>query len=164
MEIPFISLIKNAYLHIKYSRILRKAMQEDKVEEGLGKLFEGVTFRRDWGGRVYAVLNPFIVNGKYDPTAVVVDEQTGSWEAWMEDWVMQRLVAAQAFIRANNLFELLTYDLRQIDDSGNWLLVLSPITLQPLLRSLRVSAWTLLGIGAVAGAVLGGLAIFQPTV
>lgn len=158
MEIPIYNLIKNTYLHIKYSRILKKAMKEDNVIEGLEKLFGGVKFKKDWIGRIYVVLNPVIVNGKYDPTALIQDAVTGSSEEFMKDWLMQRLIATQTFIKANNLFELLTYDFKQIDNYGNWLFIMYPITLTPFLKSIKINLIFLF----IIGLILTGILIFLP--
>ncbi len=161
INIPVISLVSRWIAHRKWSRMINEAMEEDGVSDGLSRLFQGAVFRRDRGGRIYAVINPMINNGKYDPSGVVIDEETGSWKEWMDEWVMQRMIAAQAFIRANNLFELLTYELTPLDDSGNCLLVLAPLTLQPLLDAARTTLkW--LGVCAVIGAVIGAIAIFTP--
>lgn len=149
MNIPFFNFIKNTYLHIKYSRILKKTMKEDKVIDGLQKLFGGVQFKKDWIGRLYVVLNPVIVNGKYDPTSLIQDEVTGSYDDFMRDWLMQRLIATQTFIKTNNLFELLTYDFKRLDNYGNWLFVMYPITLTPFLKSLKTTSIVLLIIGII---------------
>jgi hypothetical protein len=40
---------------------------------------------------------------------------------------MDHLMAAQQFIQANNLFDLLTYDITRLDENENYLFVLKPL-------------------------------------
>jgi hypothetical protein len=47
---------------------------------------------------------------------------------------MQRLNIAANFIQTNNLFDLLTYDIKRLDEYDNYLLIIEPITLNDCLK------------------------------
>ena len=59
------NFFKYLVLNIRYTSLLRKIYKDEKLIEKFSQLFD-VEFRIDWIGRVYAVLNPNIINDKLD--------------------------------------------------------------------------------------------------
>lgn len=120
---------KQLFLHIKYSRILRKVYKEENLLENLSKLF-GTKFDIDWIGRIYTVINPLVNDGEYDQNTIIYEygDAGMNTNAFVERIIMQKLQIADNFIKANNLFDLLTYRIEEIDDNGNYLFIMQPIT------------------------------------
>lgn len=126
------------YQHFKYTKILKNIYKSEDIIDNLTKLF-GASFKMDWCGRLYAVLNPYLKDGKFDPTTITIqyDENGISDKAFIENWIMERMVVAQQFIRANNLFDLLTYDIKDLG-SGNYLFVLKSITFNDFVKNIKL--------------------------
>lgn len=148
-------LIKNLYQYIKYKRILDKICKEERVLVNLSRLFK-TQFKRDWIGRIYAVVNPR-TEGPDDPVAGAstqiyefMPDGTLSENMWIEKWVMDKMNIAAAFFKNNNLFELADYSLDKIDEWDNWLFVIQPIPWRDLKKSMKRFA-IFLGILVAAG-------------
>ena len=124
------NFIKYFIIHIKYTLILSKIIKEENLLENLSKLL-GTTLKKDWIGRIYTVINPNITNGVYDQTTQVFEYGEGGLnnESYIERWIMQRLNIASDFIKINNLFDILTYNIKKLDNYDNYLFVLYPISL-----------------------------------
>ena len=69
---------------------------------------------------------------------------------------MTKLNLIANFISANNLFELLTYKIEKLDEYGNYLFIIEPITLNDCIKYTKLFG-ILLGILGIIG---GGLMIF----
>lgn len=126
------NFIKYLILYIKYSKTVKGVFSKENLLKSFSLLFDS-EFRIDWVGRIYTVLNP-MVQKMEDPSlgsgvAIYEFTETGqlSNKMWVEKWVMDHLYAAQQFIQANNLFDLLTYDITRLDDNDNYLFVLEPL-------------------------------------
>ncbi len=121
------NFIKYLIISLRYKKILSSIYKEEHLLENLSKIL-GYPLKIDWIGRIYTVINPYIKDGKYDPESVVYelgqDNPTG---IMVEHYIMERLNIASRFIRANNLFDLLTYKIEKLDDSGNYLFTMFPI-------------------------------------
>ena len=127
-------------MHWKYSRILRKVYKNENIIENLSKLF-GVQFKRDWVGRIYAIINPYVRDGQYDPTAVIFEyDQKGLNDTLnIEKKVMELMIVASQFIQSNNLFDMLTYEIKKIDDMGNYLFIIKSITYDDFIKNIKKS-------------------------
>lgn len=121
------NFIRYLFLMIRYNLILNKVYKEEHILEGLTKAL-GTEVKQDWIGRLYAVVNPYIVDGKYDPTKIITEiGKDIPTNMVVEKYVMERLNIASNFIRVNNLFDLLTYQIKQLDEYENYLLILCPL-------------------------------------
>jgi hypothetical protein len=128
--------IKYLYLNIKYTKLLRKVYKDENILGNLSTLFKS-NFKIDWIGRVYTVINPNLNNdGEFDINTQIFeyDENGLNNKAHVERWIMQRLNIAANFIQTNNLFDLLTYDIKRLDEYDNYLLIIEPITLNDCLK------------------------------
>ena len=123
------NFIKNLILNIKYTRLVKKVYRDEGLIEKFSQLF-GSEFRMDWVGRVYAVLNPNIVNDKMEYNTQIFEygENGFTNEPYVEKWIMTKFNIIREFVMANNLFDLLTYEIKKLDEYDNYLLVIKPIT------------------------------------
>lgn len=120
--------IKYLILSIRYNRLLNKIYQEERLLEGLSKLF-GSEVKQDWIGRIYVVINPHIKDGKWNPESVIQELGNDNIsKIVVTNMIMGTLNTVRQFIKTNNLFDLLTYDIRKISDNDDYLLIMEPIT------------------------------------
>lgn len=121
--------IKYLIMHRKYCKILKDVYKNENLLDNLSALFK-VQFRMDWVGRIYAVFNPHIQEGVFNPNNQIYEytEQGLMNDAYVEAYILNQLNIAKQFIRANNLFDLLTYRLEKIDENDNYLFIMEPIT------------------------------------
>ena len=83
------------------------------------------------------MLNPNLdENGQYSPNTQIFEygENGLNNEQMIEQWVMERMTIIAEFIRTNNLFELLTYSIKKLDNYDNYLFILEPITLKDYMK------------------------------
>ena len=145
------NFFKNLIINIKYTRLIKKAYKEENVLSGLSQIFNS-KFRMDWIGRVYSVLNPNLnEDGQYSPNTQIFEYGKGGLnnEAMVEQWVMEKMIIISNFIKTNNLFELLVFSIKKLDNYDNYLFVLEPITLKDCMKWGRRMMW-LLGVLIIA--------------
>ena len=121
--------IKYTLLHLKYIKILKKVYKDENLLNNLSDLF-GVEFKMDWVGRIYAIFNPHIQADGFNPNNQIFEytEEGLSNKAYIESYILNQLSIAKRFIKANNLFDLLTYKLEKIDEYDNYLFIIQSIT------------------------------------
>ena len=148
------SFIRNLLLNIKYTRLLRKIYDDEQLLRKFSELF-GTEFRIDWVGRMYAVFNPNIANDMLDVNSQIFeyDEKGLTNKPYIEKWIMTKLILVKDFIMANNLFDLLTYEIKKLDEYDNYLFVIKPITFDDCMKWSKIFAITY-SILAVIGIVL----------
>ena len=149
------NFFKYLLLNRKYSRLIKKAFDNENLLEGLSQMFKA-NFKTDWIGRVYAVLNPNLdENGQYSPNTQIFEygENGLNNEKMVEQWVMERMVVISEFIQANKLFELLTYSIKKLDKYDNYLFILEPVTLSDCMKWSKRFA-ILIGILIIIGIML----------
>ena len=122
------NFLKYLILYIRYCKILNKIYKEDNIIENLSKTFN-TEFKKDWICRIYCIFNPNLVNGKFDPNNQIYsyNENGLNTDDFVEQYIMTQLNAIQHYIRVNNLFELLSYELRSLDNYNNYLFIIKPI-------------------------------------
>lgn len=135
----FYSFIKNLLLNIKYTKILRKIYKDEGLLEKFSKLF-GVEFKIDWVGRIYTVINPNIIDDKLDINTQIFEYNDNGLtnEPYVEKYIMTKLNLVSEFIMANNLFDLLTYEIKKLDDYDNYLFVIKPITFDDCMKWTKI--------------------------
>ena len=152
----FYSFIKNLLLNIKYTKILRKIYKDEGLLEKFSQLF-GVEFKIDWVGRIYTVINPNIIDDKLDINTQIFEYNDNGLtnEPYVEKYIMTKLNLVSEFIMANNLFDLLTYEIKKLDDYDNYLFVIKPITFDDCMK------WTKIFIGVYSVlAIIGMVLLF----
>ena len=139
----FYSFIKNLWLNIKYTRLLKQIYEDEQLLYKFSELF-GTEFRIDWVGRMYAVFNPNIMNNELDVNSQIFeyDENGLTNKPYIEKWIMTKLIIIKDFIMANNLFDLLTYEIKRIDDYDNYLFIIKPITFDDCMKWSKIFAIT----------------------
>lgn len=127
--------IKYLYLNIKYTNILKKIYINENILDNLSLIFE-TKFKIDWIGRIYTVINPNINNKNFDINTQIFeyDENGLNNTMYIERFIMTKLNIANNFIQTNNLFDLLTYEIKKLDEYDNYLLIIEPITLKDCLK------------------------------
>ena len=96
----------------------------------------GSEFRMDWVGRIYTVINPNIIDDKLDIQTQIFEygDDGFSNKAYVEKWIMTKLNLIKDFVMANNLFDLLTYEIERLDEYDNYLFVIKPITFDDCMK------------------------------
>lgn len=146
--------IKGYFENRKYQKILDEAYEQDQLIAKLSSLF-GVQFRRDWIGRLYAVLNPAIRDGKFDNTQAFEYAEGGyDTTEHAKQWIVERTIMMERFIQTNNLFDALVFDVKKLDDNGNYLFIIMPSTLPEVLMNIKGAT---IEFTSVAAAFIGGL-------
>lgn len=125
----FYTFIKNLILNIKYTKLLIKIYRNEQLLNKFSQLF-GTEFRMDWVGRIYTVINPNIINEQFDVNTQIFEYDNNGLtnKPYIEKWIMTKFNLVKDFIMANNLFDLLTYELKKIDEYDNYLFIIKPIT------------------------------------
>lgn len=148
--------IKYLWVHIKYYKILNKVYKEENLLENLSALFN-VGFKKDWVGRIYAVFNPYVKDGSFNPNIQIYEYTENGLvnDAYIEYHILTQLNIAKQFIKANNLFDLLTYRIKSLDDNGNYLFIMEPITWADCKKYSKLAAiiWPLI-------LILGGVLVY----
>ena len=144
--------IKYLIMHIKYCKILNNVYKNENLLENLSALFK-VQFRKDWIGRVYAVFNPHVQEGVFNPNNQIYEytEQGLVNNAYVEAYILNQLNITKRFIKANNLFDLLTYRLEKIDENDNYLFIMEPITWDDCKKYSKRFAIFLATVGIIGG-------------
>lgn len=139
----FYKFIKNLLLNIKYVKLLRKIYNDENLLQKFSELF-GTEFRIDWVGRIYTVINPNIVDDKLDVNTQIFEYGNNGLtnEPYVEKYIMTKLNLVKNFIMANNLFDLLTYEIKKLDDYDNYLFVIKPITFDDCIKWTKIFAIT----------------------
>ncbi len=132
------NFIKYLILNTRYTRILKRIYKEEQIPENLSKLFNS-NFKIDWVGRLYTVINPNLLNGEYDMNTQIFEygEKGLTNEIFIERYIMQKLNIASNFIKANNLFDLLTYKIEKIDEYDNYLFIIEPISFNDFVKNTK---------------------------
>lgn len=148
--------IKYLMEHIKYCKILNDVYKNENFLNNLSSLFK-VQFKKDWVGRVYAVFNPHVQEGIFNPNNQIYEytERGLVNDAYVEAYILNQLNIAKQFIRANNLFDLLTYRLKKLDDNDNYLFIIEPITWDDCQKYSKRFVILLSVIG-----ILGGISLY----
>lgn len=141
-------------MNIKYTRLLNKIYNDENLINKFSELF-GTEFRIDWVGRIYAVFNPNIMNNELDVNSQIFEynEKGLTNSPYIEKWIMTRLILVKDFIMANNLFDLLTYEIKKIDDYDNYLFIIKPITFDDCAKWTKIFS-IVYGILTIIGTIL----------
>jgi hypothetical protein len=133
------NLIRFLIIYIKFYKILNKIYKDENIIDNLSKTFK-TEFKKDWIGRLYCIFNPNLIDGKFDPNHQIYsyNENGLNTDDFVEQYIMTQLNIANYYIRANNLFELLSYELKQLDNYNNYLFIIKPIPFDDLKKWLKL--------------------------
>ena len=128
---------RKLFQHLKYQRIIKEAYEREQLIAKISLLL-GVQFKLDWINRLYAVVNPNIKDGKYNPEQIYeFDFDSNPYNnEWVTKWVMERMGILRNFLQTANLFDVLEYKIKDLGNL-NYLIIFQPITLTFLLKSIR---------------------------
>ena len=145
-------LIRNIKNYIIHKRVIKKIIKEENLLQNLSKLFTvnnyTVNFKQDWIGRIYAVVNPIA----QDPNSRIFeyDEHGMNVKSFVEKWLIEHMIAADNFVKNHELFDILIYNIEQLDDNYNFLFTLTPIAWYDFWKSLKRFFWISLSIIVLA--------------
>ena len=131
--------IKDTINFIRYKRIIKDVLKEEDLLNNLSKVFSSknhtVKFRTDWIGRIYAVVNPTVLDPEerifeYDNNGTNVD-------SFVRKWVIEHMIAADNFVKNHGLFDILVYNIEQLDENYNYLITLTNIAWFDFWKSLK---------------------------
>ena len=127
---------RKLFQHLKYQRIIKEAYEREQLIAKISLLL-GVQFKLDWVNRLYAVVNPNIKDGKYNPEQIYEFDFDGNPynNEWVTKWVMERMGILRNFLQTANLFDVLEYKIKDLGNL-NYLVIFQPITLTFLLKSI----------------------------
>ena len=148
----FYKFLRNLILNIKYTKLLRKIYKDEYLLARFSALF-GTEFRIDWVGRIYTVINPNIINDKLDVNTQIFEYNANGFtnEPYIEKYIMTKFNLVKDFIMANNLFDLLTYEIKKIDEYDNYLFIIKPITFDDCKK------WTKIFVGVYSAIIIVGI-------
>lgn len=134
-------------MNIKYTRLIKNVYKDESLIQKFSQLFNS-EFRMDWVGRIYAVLNPNIVDDKMDYNTQIFEygENGLTNEPYVEKWIMTKFNIIRDFVMANNLFDLLTYEIKKLDEYDNYLLIIKPLTFDDCMKWVK---WFVIELGVV---------------
>lgn len=148
--------IRNLIDYIKIKRIIDKVIKEEDLLNNLSQLFStpnySIHFKKDWIGRIYAVLNPIV----QDPQARIFEYDTNGTniKSFVNKWVIEHMIAADNFVKNHELFDILIYNLEQLDDDYNFLFTLTPIGWPDFWKSTKIVGWITLALLIITVALL----------
>jgi hypothetical protein len=136
-------LIRNLIDYVKTKRIIKEVIKEEDLLNNLSSLFSKdnyhIKFKQDWIGRIYAVVNPVV----QDPQSRIFEfgEEGVNIKSFVHKWIMDHMIAADTFIKNHELFDILIYNIEQLDDNYNFLFTLTPIAWYDFWKSLKRFLW-----------------------
>lgn len=145
-------LIRNLIDYVKTKRIIKEVIKEEDLLNNLSSLFSKgdyrIKFKQDWIGRIYAVVNPVV----QDPQSRIFEfgEEGVNIKSFVHKWVMDHMIAADTFIKNHELFDILIYNIEQLDENYNFLFTLTPIAWYDFWKSLKRFFWISLSIIVLA--------------
>ena len=128
-----ITTIRNYFKSVK---IIRKACSEEQLLQKLSQTI-GYRFRIDRIGRIYTVINPLVQNIDTGGNTIIFD---GNNEPMVKDYIIKNMLLLKNFIGDNQFFDILTYDIKKLDDDQNYLVILKPIFLDDTIKYFKIFA------------------------
>lgn len=119
------NFIKYLIQYLKTKHILDKIYKEENIIYNLSETYK-IQFKKDWVGRLYAVINPIVDIDENDRIFENVEDGY-SLHSFVDKWVIERMTIASDFIMNKSLFELVTYHIELLDENYNFLFTIEPI-------------------------------------
>lgn len=154
--------IKDLFDFWKIRRELLKDYKNENLIERFSQIFD-VKFKADRAARLYAVMNPLLMNMRANNTSQIFEYTNDGMNdyTYVKQYVLTRLMAVEKMFAAQNLLDILTFDIKAIDvdnkPSGNYLITFTPYNFDDYLKAKKKS-FILLGIVLVLGII--GLTVF----
>lgn len=123
-------MIQNVFLYFKTLKIINKACKEEGLLENLSSSFN-LHFKKDAIGRIYCVINPIIKNIMNNGNSLII---TSTTEVAIQDYLIRNLELLKKFIGEHQFFDILTYEIKKIDNDENYLIVLKSIYLNDSIK------------------------------
>ncbi len=131
--------IKYLILYIQYTTILNKIYRDENFIQKLSSSF-GSEFKKDWVGRLYTIFNPNLKNDQFDPNNPIYtyNEQGLNTDEFVKNYIMTKLNVIDHYINVMNLFELVTYNIKKLDNYDNFLFIIEPLPWNNFIKYLKL--------------------------
>jgi len=149
---------KNYKKYHERKKLLLKIYEEENLTQNLSQLI-GANFKIDNAGRLYGVFNPFLKDGQFAYNEVIYEYNVAgmAFDSYVEKTLMEKMNIANSFIVNHQLFDLVTYNIKKLDEQGNYLFIITPLYFDETISSgKKLLKWiaSLGSIAAIAGIVL----------
>lgn len=127
--------LKSLIEYVQYYRVLTKVYKDEDIVKNLSNTFE-TPFRRDWIGRLYTVFNPNLKNGVFDRSNPIYsyNERGLNTDEFVKQYILTKLNLIDRIVNLSNLFELVAYDIKKIDNYDNYLFIIKPLPYDNLIK------------------------------
>ena len=125
----------------KYQWLIDKIVKAENLEQNLSAMF-GSEVKRDWVGRYWTVINPYVQDMKDNiggPSQTLTYDETGRLSNTMavEKWVMDKLNISSTMMFQTGLFELLSYEIKPLDEDQNYLIIFKNIFWDEFVKTIK---------------------------
>lgn len=142
--------IKDLFSFWRLRRDLLRDYKIENLEERFTELF-GVKFNTDRAARLYGVMNPLLMNMRSNNTSQIYEYSSEGMTdyTYVKNYVLTRLIAVEKMFAAQNLLDVLKFDIEAIyvdgKPSGNYLITFTPYNLKDYEKA-RKKLFILIGI------------------
>lgn len=154
-------IFKDIYSFRKLRHDLMKVYKEENLVDRFSRLY-GLKFKVDRAARMYAVMNPMLHSMQSNKTSQIYEYTTNGINdyEYVRQWVFANLMAVAPELAAENLLDVLLFDLKELlyegKPSGNYLITFSPYNFKDYVKAKKK-------LGILLGIILGLLAIISTT-
>lgn len=142
--------IKDLFRFWKLRHDLLHEYKKENLEERFTELF-GIKFKTDHAARLYGIMNPLLMNMRSNNTSQIYEYTSSGMSdyTYLKNYVLTRLIAVEKMFAAQNLLDILKFDIEAIDvdgkPSGNYLITFTPYNFKDYEKA-RKKLFILIGI------------------
>lgn len=117
---------KSWYDYDKSKKYIGETFYSDGFHEVIRKYLK-VDLREDWIGRLYGVVNPNIVNGKFDVSTMVIeiDGDNTNTNNHVKQWVYKQLQLIATLFKIEKLYDYISLEFKHVgpEEMDNYLII-----------------------------------------
>lgn len=123
--------IKNIFTYLSLKKELMNDYREENLIERFSELYK-VPFKVDNAGRLYAIINPLLLNIRNNSSSQIYEYTSEGMTdtTYIKQWVFTNLMAIEKMFAAENLLDVLLFDIQPIlnngTPTGNYLITFTP--------------------------------------
>lgn len=152
----FVNVIRDGIDWIRDYNLVAETFYGPEFKGVLGHYLK-TNFKKDWVGRIYAVVNPNInEDGRLDFNNVIIeldDDNTNSQE-YVTNWVYKQMNLISTLFKLENLYDYISCDIEKIDDFDNFLVVFRLTSRKIFVESLKRFFVHTLVYGVIAAIII----------
>lgn len=100
-----------------------------------------VNLRKDWLGRLYGVINPNIINGKFDISTMVfeVDGDNTNTNTHVKQWVYKQMQLIATLFKIEKLYDYISLEFKHVgpEEMDNYLIIFDMTSRQQFAKDAR---------------------------